>query len=115
MSENDKKTVVETAETVDVVEVKKAAESKKVEKTDKKKKEKKERKRPLKEMVSELKKVSWPSKADLRTYAVCVLVFVVVCSILLFLMDIGASALTKYISSPDGLPKVLNGWFGIGG
>ncbi len=76
-----------------------------------KKKEKKPRKHPFGEMVSELKKVSWPTKADLRTYAACVLLFVVVCSALLAVMDLGVSALIDVITKPDGLPGVLNGWF----
>ncbi len=76
-----------------------------------KKKEKKPRKRPLGEMISELKKVSWPTKADLRTYAACVLLFVVVCSVLLALMDLGVGALIEVITKPDGLPGALKGLF----
>ena len=76
-----------------------------------KKKEKKQRKHPFGEMISELKKVSWPTKADLRTYAACVLLFVAVCSILLALMDLGVGALIEVITKPDGLPGVLNGLF----
>lgn len=75
------------------------------------KKEKKQRKHPFGEMVSELKKVSWPSKADLRTYATCVLLFVAVCSILLALMDLGVGALIEVITKPDGLPGALKGLF----
>ncbi len=77
-----------------------------------KKKEKKPRKHPFGEMVSELKKVSWPTKADLRTYAACVLLFVIVCSALLAVMDIGVSALIDVITKTDGLPGVLSGLFG---
>ena len=96
MSENKEKSVAE-----------------KVVKADKKKekKVKKPRKRPFGEMISELKKVSWPSKADLRTYTACVLLFVVVSAALLALMDLGVGALIDVITKPDGLPGLLNGWF----
>ena len=106
MSENMEKSVIETAETVENEKTSKAV------KTDKKKKEKKPRKHPFGEMVSELKKVSWPTKADLRTYAACVLLFVVVCSALLALMDLGVGKLIELITTPDALPGVMNGWFG---
>ena len=76
-----------------------------------KKKEKKQRKHHFVEMISELKKVSWPTKADLRTYAACVLLFVAVCSILLALMDLGVGALIEVITKPDGLPEALKGLF----
>ncbi len=78
------------------------------------KKEKKRRKRPFGEMISELKKVSWPTKADLRTYSACVLLFVVVCSALLAIMDFGVGALIESITkSEGGLPGLLNSWFNI--
>ncbi len=112
MSENIKDSVIEKAETVEAT----VENSKKVDKNDKTKKAKKEkkpRKKPFREMFSELKKVSWPSKEDLRTYAVCVVVFVVVCAVLLGLMDIGASYLVGFLS--DQLPNMLNELFGIGG
>lgn len=106
MSENIEKSVVEKADKVDNDKNPKAV------KTDKKKKEKKPRKHPFGEMVSELKKVSWPTKADLRTYTACVLLFVVVCAALLALMDLGVGKLIELITTPEGLPGVLNGWFG---
>ena len=109
MSEKNENVVLEKAEQVaSSTEVKTA----KADKDNKKKKEKKDRKRPFSEMIAELKKVSWPSKADMRTYAVCVVVFVVICAVILYVMDIGISALIKYISDPSKLPSVLNGWFG---
>ncbi len=108
MSENNEKTVIEKATVKEDKAVKTA-------KTDKKKKEKKARKRPFMEMVSELKKVSWPTKADLRTYAICVLVFVLVCSALIALIDLGVAEVIELISSPDKLPGWLNEWFGYGG
>ena len=91
------------------------AKAEKTAKVQAKKKEKKDRKRPFSEMIAELKKVSWPTKADLRTYTICVVVFVIVCAALLFVMDLGASQLVGYISNPEQFPSVLNSWFGIGG
>lgn len=105
MSENEEKVAVEKAEVV--------KETAKTEKGDKKKKkEKKDRKRPFGEMISELKKVSWPTKEDLRTYSICVVVFVLVSAVLLGVMDFAVSALMNYISEADKLPSVLNGLFG---
>ena len=67
-----------------------------------------------KDVFSELKKVSWPTKADLRTYSACVLLFVVVCSVLLAVMDLGVGEIIKVITkSEGGLPELLNGWFNI--
>lgn len=108
MSENNEKTVLEQAN----VKTDKAV---KTAKNDKKKKDKKPRKRPLREMISELKKVSWPTKADLRTYAVCVLVFVLVCSVLIALIDLGVAEVIDLISAPDKLPGWLNDLFNYGG
>ena len=109
MSENNEKTAVEKAAVVDKPD--------KPEKGDKKKKvkKKKERKHPFGDMVSELKKVTWPTKEDLRTYSACVVLFVAVSAVLLFVMDLGVTALINYISDPETLPSVLAGWFGIGG
>lgn len=104
MSENEEKVAVK-AETV-----KEAVKANKGDK--KKKKEKKDRKRPFGEMISELKKVSWPTKEDLRTYSACVIVFVLISAVLLGLMDVGVSAFIGYISDADKLPGVLNGLFG---
>ena len=111
MSENNEKTVLEKAE----VKTDKAEKAVKTAKNDKKKKEKKPRKRPFMEMISELKKVSWPTKADLRTYAVCVLVFVLVCSVLIALIDLGVAEVIDLISAPDKLPGWLNDLFNYGG
>ncbi len=104
MSENEEKVAVKADA------VKEAVKANKGDK--KKKKEKKDRKRPFGEMISELKKVSWPTKEDLRTYSACVIVFVLISSVLLGLMDVGVSALIEYISDADKLPGVLNGLFG---
>ena len=108
MSENNEKTVIETANTVD------NDKPAKVNKTAKKKKEKKAKRNPFGEMLSELKKVSWPTKADLRTYSICVLVFVVVCSIAVALIDLGMGGVVKLISQENLLPGWLNDLFGRG-
>ena len=93
-----------------------AAEVKKNNKKKTKKVANKEpRKSKTKETISELKKVSWPSKADLRTYAVCVLVFVLVCSILIAVIDLGVAEAIDLISAPDKLPGWLNNLFNYGG
>ena len=105
MSKNNEKTVIEKAATKDDKTVK----------TGKKKKEKKPRKHPFLEMVSELKKVSWPTKTDLRVYAICVLIFVLVCSALIALIDFGVAEAIEFISAPDKLPGWLNEWLGYGG
>ena len=111
MSENNEKTVLAQAE----VKADKAEKAVKTAKNDKKKKEKKARKHPIMEMVSELKKVSWPTKADLRTYAICVLIFVLVCSVLIALIDLGVAEIIDLISAPDKLPGWLNNLFNYGG
>ncbi|MBQ2817661.1 MAG: preprotein translocase subunit SecE [Clostridia bacterium] len=54
-------------------------------------KAKKARKSPVayvKEVIAELKKVSWPNKKDILSYTATVVVFIVVMSLLLFGMDV---------------------------
>ena len=82
-------------------------EKKKVAKTpDKKapakKSEKKSKFHPVKtfkEMWSELKKVTWPSKKDLIRQSTVVVVFVLILTVLVGLIDTGLSALLKLIIS----------------
>lgn len=78
-------------------------------------KPKKDRKRPFREMFSELKKVTWPTKDELRTYTVCVIVFVVVSAILLFAMEFIVTEVINFLSNTDKLPAYLIDWFNIGG
>ena len=52
---------------------------------------------PFKNMVYELKKVSWPTKRKLVTYSIVVLVFMVVLRLIISLLDMGASALVKLL------------------
>ena len=51
----------------------------------------------FKNMVAELKKVSWPSKKDLLNYTLVVLGFMVVMGVVIGLIDFGAAALIDLI------------------
>lgn len=110
MSENIEK--VEQVEEVKA-EVKSAKTAKNAKKTNKK--AKKDKKNPFAEMISELKKVTWPSKEELRTYTVCVLIFVLVSAILLFVMEFAVTKFIDFISNTDKLPAYIIDWFNIGG
>ena len=52
-----------------------------------------------KETVSELKKVTWPTKAEVRVTTLAVLILVVVMSIFLGIVDFGLVNLVKLITS----------------
>ena len=52
----------------------------------------------LKEMVAELKKVTWPTKSALINYSLVVLAFIVVMGIVIFVIDSGAAALVQLIT-----------------
>ena len=54
-------------------------------------------KNAFKNMVSELKKVSWPSKKDLVNYSLVVIGFVVVLAIVVGLLDTVSSSLVKLL------------------
>ena len=120
MSETNEAVALEKAETLDAPE-KKAVSTEKADKPAKGDKKKKEKKKgtnifarfigAFKDMFAELKKVSWPSKEELFRYTASVLVFVVVCSLFLFLMDVIVSAFTGYINDPSKLPTTILGWF----
>lgn len=51
----------------------------------------------FKNMVAELKKVSWPTRKELINYSVLVLVFVVAMAVLIGLLDLGSSALVQLL------------------
>ena len=53
--------------------------------------------KPFKNMVAELKKVSWPSKKKLIYCSVTVLVFMLFMGVVIGLLDTGASALVKLL------------------
>lgn len=48
---------------------------------------------PFRNMVHELKRVTWPSKQKTITYSIIVLVFIVVMMVIIGLFDLGSSAL----------------------
>ena len=54
--------------------------------------------RSFKNMVHELKKVSWPTKKELLNYSVVVFVFMIVMGVIIGLFDLGAGALIKLIT-----------------
>lgn len=51
--------------------------------------------RPFKNMASELKKVSWPSRRDLVNYSIVVIAFMLFMTVVVGLLDAGASALMQ--------------------
>ena len=62
------------------------------------KKEKKKRSNPIKDMVHELKKVTWPSRQELKNYSIGVFVFVIVMAIVTGVMDYGVSRLLSLLT-----------------
>lgn len=54
--------------------------------------------RSLKEMVAELKKVTWPQKGDLINYTLVVLAFMLVMGVVIFAIDASSSALVQLIT-----------------
>jgi preprotein translocase subunit SecE len=65
-----------------------------------KKANKKKRKSParfFKDIVSELKKVTWPTAKDLVKYSGAVIAFILVTAVIVFLMDTGLSALFRLV------------------
>lgn len=77
-------------------------------KAQKKKKEKKKRGNPVKEMISELKKVTWPTRKEFINYSVCVFVFVAVMALIVWLMDLGSAELIKLLTDrTTGLPSLF--------
>jgi len=53
--------------------------------------------KPFKNMVAELKKVTWPSKRKLLACSVTVLLFMLFMGVVIGLLDMGASALVKLL------------------
>ena len=54
---------------------------------------------PFKNMWYELKKVTWPTKRKLIVYSCVVLVFMLLMSVVIGALDMGASALVKLLVS----------------
>ncbi|MCL2811816.1 MAG: preprotein translocase subunit SecE [Clostridia bacterium] len=53
----------------------------------------------FKNMISELRKVSWPNRKDLTNYTIVVVSFMVLMAVLIGLLDLGTSALLRTIIS----------------
>ena len=51
----------------------------------------------FRETKSELKKVSWPSKSQLINNAVVILVFIVIATLVLSLLDVGFQKLLSFV------------------
>ena len=74
----------------------------KVKKTDKSKKKRGVLKRIghfFKEVVSELKKVTWPTRKTVVSYTIAVVVFVCIMMVIVFFLDQGATKLFDILSS----------------
>lgn len=54
--------------------------------------------RSFKDMVAELKKVTWPQRKELVNYSVVVLAFMLAMGIIIFVIDAGAGALVQWIT-----------------
>ena len=52
----------------------------------------------FKNMFSELKKVTWPSKKDVLNYSLVVFAFMVVMGVIIGLIDAGSGALVRLIT-----------------
>lgn len=61
------------------------------------KKKKKSPVRVFKDIVSELKKVTWPTMKDLLKYAGAVIAFMLVVAALVYLIDLGLSSLVTLV------------------
>ena len=53
----------------------------------------------FRELIAELKKVSWPSRKDLITHSLVVIVFVLAFSVIIGLIDMGLTPLFKWLIS----------------
>ena len=87
-------------------------QEKKIKKDNKKGSKKKEKKKHgniIKEMISELKKVTWPTRKELTNYCICVFVFVAVMAVIVWLMDMGSAELIKLLTDTNsGLPSLFS-------
>lgn len=62
------------------------------------KKGKKKRSNPIKDMVHELKKVTWPSRQELKNYSIGVFVFVIIMAVITGIMDYGVNELLSLLT-----------------
>jgi preprotein translocase subunit SecE len=56
----------------------------------------------FKDVVSEMKKVTWPSRKEFISYSLAVMVFVLIFGVIIFVMDSGLQYLPKYIATLGG-------------
>jgi len=61
------------------------------------KKDKKKLAHPFRDMISELKKVTWPTKKELTNYSISVGVFVVLMAVITGLIDFGVVNLIEWL------------------
>jgi preprotein translocase subunit SecE len=54
------------------------------------------------EVVDELKKVTWPDRAQLRNATFVMIVFVIIITIIIWLMDVGVRAILNVILNVFG-------------
>ncbi len=54
--------------------------------------------RSFKDMIAELKKVTWPQRSELINYSLVVLAFMVAMGVIIFVIDAGAGALVQWIT-----------------
>lgn len=54
---------------------------------------------PFKNMWHELRKVTWPTRKDLTNYTVIVLLFILLMSVLIGVLDLGATAVVNLLIS----------------
>lgn len=51
----------------------------------------------FKEVVSELRKVTWPTRKTLIAYTIAVIIFVVIMMILVYFLDLGATSMFDFL------------------
>ncbi len=59
---------------------------------------------PFKNMVNELKRVTWPTKRKLIIYSITVLVFMLFMMVVVGAFDLGSSALVRSLHNVTGAP-----------
>lgn len=87
------------------------AKAKAEKEANKKKKEKTPRvkKHFLKDMITEMKKVTWPTRKEMISYTLAVLVFVFLMAVFTGLLDLGSTAFVNWLSDVTYGPQ---SWFG---
>lgn len=107
--DNQAKDKIQLAENKSEKSVNKVDKDKKPEKKTEKKTKKKKRGNLVKEMIAELKKVTWPTRKELTGYCICVFVFVAIMGVIIGLMDWGSTWLIDLLTNQDtGLPSLFS-------